>query len=247
MSARSGVLERDERWDGEVLVDGDVVVPAGVTLRLAPGCRVSFAGRPRWSCAVFRPAPEGYPVETSNRELCDLVVLGRLIGRGTAVEPVVLGADDAPWGGLVALDRGVLELSHARLRPSAEHAIQAFDDARALLSSCVVERAEVGLWAMGFSRVEARGCELRASRCGAQAGEAGRLTLLATRVEGSPQGCAAQDYSSVEARGCVFAGTRDFGLSLRGRAYARSAGCRQEPACPTLVEDDACLREEAPR
>lgn len=247
MSARAGVLERDERWEGDVRVDGDVVVPAGVTLRVSAGCRVFFSPRPRWSCAVFRSAPEGYPIETSNRELCDLVVLGRLVVEGAAAAPVTLGADDAPWGGLVALDRGAAELSHGRLRPSGEHAVQAFDDARVLLSSCAIERAEVGLWAMGFSRVEARDCGLRASRCGAHAAEAGRLVLARTRIEGCAQGCSAQDFATVEARGCVFAGTRDFGLSLRGRAYARSAGCRQEPACPTLVDGQACLREEAPR
>ena len=75
----SGELTSDAIWEDDVQLQGDVVIPEGRTLRLRAGTTLSFAPKPRWSCAVFRSAPEGYPIEASARERCDLVVFGRLI------------------------------------------------------------------------------------------------------------------------------------------------------------------------
>ena len=91
-----GELKADTVWRDQVELEGDLVVPRGKTLRLLPGTRLSSQDRPRWSCSVFRSAPEGYPIEASYRNRCDIVVLGRLEICGTRQEPVTLGTGPPP-------------------------------------------------------------------------------------------------------------------------------------------------------
>ena len=73
-----GILAADTEWSGEILVDGDLLIPHGTSLRIRAGTKVRFSPKPAWSCAVFRSAPEGWPIETTRRELCDIVAQGRL-------------------------------------------------------------------------------------------------------------------------------------------------------------------------
>jgi hypothetical protein len=222
---RSGVLEADEVWEGEVRVDGDVVVPEGRTLILAPGCRLAFSLPPRWSCAVFRSAAEGYPIEASRRELCDLVVLGRLEARGTAQRPVALGADGGAWGGLSCLRAGRAELSHVSLAASGDAAIQSFDDARLTLEGCAISGAEVGVRALGLSRFAASGGSIRAGRCGLQAGEGARLRLDGVELVETPEGCSLWGCAALDARDCRFVRARERGVSARDLSWARLRGC----------------------
>lgn len=56
-----GPLEKDQVWEGDIHVSGDVVIPEGITLSLRPGTKIFFAPKPLWACAVFRSSPEGYP------------------------------------------------------------------------------------------------------------------------------------------------------------------------------------------
>src|SRR6267142_959346 len=111
----AGELTSDAVWEGRVAVSGDVVVPPGRTLRLRAGTELVFASKPSWTCAVFRSAPEGYPIEASSRESCDLVVFGRLEIDGSAERPVRVSRPGEPWGGVVLLERGAARIEHARV------------------------------------------------------------------------------------------------------------------------------------
>jgi len=39
---RSGMITADEIWQGEVTVNGDIVVPSGIVLTIMPGCNITF-------------------------------------------------------------------------------------------------------------------------------------------------------------------------------------------------------------
>lgn len=193
-----GTLERDHIWEGEVLLSGDVVVPAGRTLAIRPGTRVRCAPRPRWSCAVFRSAPEGWPIEASEREACDLVVLGALLARDAVIE-------GERWGGITALGRARVELSGLKLLAGAAAAVQAFDAARVELDGCELG-GEIGVWAFGRASVSARGGRIAGARVGLLACEGARARLSGAELSGGEQALLADGWALVRARGCRLLG-----------------------------------------
>lgn len=79
----SGEVDDMTLWEGQVLMDGDVTVPAGRTLVLAPGTVVKVAGR-----------------HTA------LIVEGELVALGTAAAPVVITSAHDDLGGALAGSSG---------------------------------------------------------------------------------------------------------------------------------------------
>ncbi len=92
-------ITKDTSWEGDILVSGDVHVPAGVTLTIAPGTSVRFRNI----------------AATSNRNLfginspyypqAEIIVTGRLIARGTTEKPILFTSAEpkpqpADWGAL---------------------------------------------------------------------------------------------------------------------------------------------------
>ena len=189
------------------------------------GTRVSFASRPKWSCAVFRAAPEGYPIEASEREACDLVVLGRLEAAGTPNAPILMGGGGVPWGGILFLERAAGVLRHCVIGVKTEYALQTFDDSSLVLEDCRLGEAQVGIAARGLSCVRVSGGCVRATRCGAVACEGSRMVLDHLQIEDSPQGVCAEDWALVRVAGSRFASNRDFAVSARGHSWARLDGC----------------------
>jgi RHS repeat-associated protein len=105
-----GALTHHETWSGAVAVEGDVIVPEGVTLTLLPGTTLEFP-------AVLDAAYSGEDPARS-----ELIVHGNLIALGTAALPIRLGAagsaaeGEGSWGGILA--SGSLRLRHV----TVEHA-----------------------------------------------------------------------------------------------------------------------------
>lgn len=227
-----GRLEKDAAWNGPVLLTGDLVVPEGVTLRLLDGARVETAEKPRWSCAVFRAAPEGWPIETSVRERCDLVVQGRLEAEGA-----LLGGP-AAWGGVVLLGRARARMTRTCLAGPAAFGVQAFDDSRAELAECDIS-ADIGLWAWGLSRISTDGGIVRAGRWGGIACEGSRLQARGTRFTGGARGLISESWATVEARSCAFAGHQDGALLAKHHSWARLEDCswKDEPPLAQRLDE----------
>lgn len=90
-SHRDDTLTQDTHWQGDVLVEGAVIVPPHITLTIAPGTTVHFR-----SSSGSLPSPGV------------LLVEGRLVVSGTADRPVSLLPATAPalprdWQGIVLL------------------------------------------------------------------------------------------------------------------------------------------------
>jgi hypothetical protein len=188
-----GPLERDAVWTGDVLLTGDVVVPEGATLRVLPGAKIRAAAKPRWSCAVFRCAPEGWPIEASEREACDLVVLGTLIMDGAIVS-------GGPWGGITLLKSARAQLNECSFQARAPFAVQSFDDSRAELRRCSLSNCRIGLWSFGLSRVNVVGGSIIAEQTGALACEGGFIALRGVDVKAGDQAVRQEGYADVVAR-----------------------------------------------
>lgn len=228
----SGELGVDAVWSGAVRVEGDVVVPRGRILRVEAGAELSFAERPRWSCAVFRSAPEGYPIEASAREACDIVVLGELLVEGREESPVTLGGSGARWGGITVLESGRAALSRARLSGARDALLQGFDDARLELDGCELSGAPTGAIAWGLSSLRMERCRLDGLDEGVIAREGAVAELLDVSVRGGARGAVGQNWSLMRLEGCSFCGCSEFGAAAYDRSSllvrgGRCSGCGQ--------------------
>ena len=94
---RSGRLATDEVWRGTIVIDGEVLVPEGVTLTIQAGTRVSFA--------------EG--VEPSSK----IIVEGSVYAQGDFQTPVYFAAEpqSAEWHGVLMEEGSVGRLAYAQL------------------------------------------------------------------------------------------------------------------------------------
>jgi parallel beta-helix repeat protein len=84
-----GVIAKDITWEGDLLVTGDVHVPEGVTLTIAPGTTVRF-----------RKFAEGddrnmFGIESPYYEQAEIIVTGRLVARGTVEKPITFTSAEA--------------------------------------------------------------------------------------------------------------------------------------------------------
>ncbi|HLO26246.1 MAG TPA: NosD domain-containing protein [Geobacteraceae bacterium] len=92
-------LAKDASWDGEVLVTGDVHVPEGVTLTIAPGTTVRFRKIGAESNRNM------FGIDSPYYPQAEIIVTGRLIARGTAEKPILFTSAEtkpqpADWAAL---------------------------------------------------------------------------------------------------------------------------------------------------
>jgi hypothetical protein len=220
-----GPLQRDTVWSGEVYVTGDVLIPAGTTLHIRPGTIVKFARRPKWACSVFWRSPLGDSVEGTMRELCDLVVAGHLEATGTKDEPVRLGTESDPWGGITCFDRGAVRLVEATLERAPHFSIQSFDAATVVGEGSRCRDAEFGIWGWGTSRIEWTRGEIRATRISVICCEGSRAHLVEVD-DRSNEGVAANDWALIRVDGGRFAGPRKHCVVASNQSWVKLRGCR---------------------
>lgn len=217
----AGELASDAVWEGRVAVSGDVVVPPGRTLRVRAGTELVFAPKPRWTCAVFRSAPEGYPIEASSRESCDLVVFGRLEIEGTAERPVQVSRPGEAWGGVILVERGEARIEHARVFGAGaghEALFQCFDDSRLELRHCALGPARVGVLAWGLSSVRVHQSVVEDVGCAFLCREGSTTDLFNVECRRTERGVWAQNWALARLEDCRFEDCSVFGAG----AYDRS-------------------------
>ncbi len=134
-----GELYGDQTWQGEVLIAGDVTLPAGTTLTILPGTVVRFL--PPGDAPANRGDHPYFPGSELN-------ILGTLLAEGKPAAPIVFAAvneADPPgsWGAVNFAEdsRGVLRYCIFRQADSAIHSRQA----RVEVSKSLFERNLVGI------------------------------------------------------------------------------------------------------
>ena len=134
-----GVLPGDQTWQGQILIDGDLLLPAGATLTVLPGTEVLFRNAPGdadpWQDHPHFPGAE-------------LVIRGRLVAAGTADRPIRFrhaDPDAAPgsWGGINFMEGASASLSHC-LFSQANSALHSQESAVSVRESIFVHNL-VGL------------------------------------------------------------------------------------------------------
>lgn len=107
-------LEKDTTWSGQVLVKGDVYVPPGITLTVAPGTTVSFRKIDETSDRNL------FGIDSPYYPQAELIVRGRLIARGTPQDNIVftsaeIKAEPADWGAINFLGCDGNVISYAKI------------------------------------------------------------------------------------------------------------------------------------
>lgn len=144
----SGMLEGDEDWSGEVVITGDVVVPAGVTLTIEPGTIVRF------------PLLSDDQVSGIDVGRCELIVEGSLVAVGTEANPIILTSGSAnpargDWYGIrvlstegersVFLEHITVEYSLFGVKITSDHSNLSMD-----ISNCKIRHiSKDGLYVFG--------------------------------------------------------------------------------------------------
>lgn len=107
-------LEKDTTWSGQIVVNGDIYVPPGVTLTITPGTTISFRKIDEKSDRNMFAVDSPYYPQT------ELIVRGRLIARGTPQDNIVFTSaeikpEPADWGAINFLGGDGNVISHAKI------------------------------------------------------------------------------------------------------------------------------------
>jgi hypothetical protein len=92
-------IDRDTTWSGTIVISGDIYVPPGVTLTIAPGTTVKFKKIDETSDQNLFDIDSPYYPEA------ELIIRGRLIARGTPEQQIVFTSAEmtpraADWGAI---------------------------------------------------------------------------------------------------------------------------------------------------
>ncbi|HEY3360115.1 MAG TPA: right-handed parallel beta-helix repeat-containing protein [Polyangia bacterium] len=169
-------LTQDATWERAVVVEEDVLVPAGVTLRIRAGTVVTV--RPS---ASTRTEPEYVSA------LTEITVRGTLLVEGTAAAPVVFAADPGTgtvteWAGIV-VDGGTARLRSCRVS-DAETGVAALGGA-VVMRDCDLARNRYGLVVSAGAAVRVDGGAVRDNDYGVVLAAGARVLALATTVRGN--------------------------------------------------------------
>ena len=255
----AGPLESDQRWGGRILVKGDVIVPAGITLTLAPGTVLRFSPAPLHHVEETR-ARRGEPSPVHDANKCCVMVFGRLIVEGTPQAPVELGAG-SEWGGLHFLGDGAGVIKHAVFADGNSEGLALWDRSSVELDNTRFERCWAGVGVYGTSRARLKDCRMADMREGGlfceggavdwdgggwQGGKVGvRLSGGRTRLKDLEGGGAEQglllESGSLQGDGLVLRDHRDAALSMLSKGSAVISGSRYADGLAGAVTEGARL------
>ena len=186
-AASAGVLTADTVWQGEIAVDEDILVPAGVTLTVRPGTtiRVTAAESTKTDPEYLSP-------------LTEITVRGRLMVEGADGAPVVFageGKKAGEWAGII-VDRGTAALSGCRVT-GAETGVTVIDGTLRLQRATLQDN-RYGLTAQGAkAEVAAEESRITGNDYGLFTLQGARVTTRGTTVAGNRK----KDAHTAAARG----------------------------------------------
>ena len=235
-SARSvfGILDGDQRWSGRILVEGDVFVPPGATLRVEPGTEIVFRADSQWDCLKECRIWKGWPQNLEGK--CRLLIGGRLLAEATSQSPIRFGGAD--WAGIhFVTDSWGSSLSHVFAGGSLCAAVTLHDSAQATLKFSRFSDCEGGVSLVGRGASAAlEDCRIERSLRRGLSSAGGGLTGKRVVISDCGEiGVFAQD-AELELEDCAFSGS-PVGLAQIGGA-GRLTGVRVERASTAAFELD---------
>ena len=136
-------LKEDTTWSGTVIVNGDILVPPGVTLTVLPGTTVKFK-------RIDENSPQNmFGIDSPYYPETELIVRGRLVAKGTARETIVftsaeVDARPKDWGAINFLGSDGNEIEYAKI-------LFAYNGVHGHGSSAVISNTEFAKCGVGVS------------------------------------------------------------------------------------------------
>ena len=164
-----GAITHDTTWKGRVLVAGDVLVPEGVTLTIAPGTDVMFM-----SSESSKIEPAFLSMQT------EIMVRGRLVAVGEKGKEITFGPapedingkrpERGDWGGVIfdGPESGKSRIADARFT-KADTALT-FYGSSPHISGCSIDDCRYGIVSMGGSTPRFDACSITGNEFGAVSG-----------------------------------------------------------------------------
>jgi len=164
-----GAITHDTTWKGRVLVAGDVLVPEGVTLTVAPGTDVIFM-----SSESSKIEPVFLSMQT------EIMVRGRLVAEGEKGKEITFGPapeeingksqERGDWGGVIfdGPESGKSRISASRFT-KADTALS-FYNSSPDIAGCTVTDCRYGIISMGGSTPKFEACIINGNEFGVVSG-----------------------------------------------------------------------------
>ncbi len=145
-----GRLKKDTRWNKRIIVEGDIVVPEGVTLFIEPKTEVIFT--PNRSKYDFKKiiSIAGKQVNVTFDKKCDIIVFGNIKIMGYRDKPVTIGNpsfinDDISWGGIILLNKNEQSLIKYTHIKYASIGILILDASKVRISNSKISNNRIGI------------------------------------------------------------------------------------------------------
>ena len=164
-----GTVKADATWSGEVLVVGDVLVPEGVSLTVAPGTKVMFQ------------ASESSKIEPVFLSMqTEIMVRGKLVAGGVKGKEITFGPapeningkkpERGDWGGVIfdGPESGNSKIINVRFT-RADTAL-AFYSSSPDIASCTIDDCRYGIVSMGGSTPKFDECSITGNEFGVVSG-----------------------------------------------------------------------------
>ena len=164
-----GAVTRDTTWKGRVLVAGDVLVPEGVTLTVAPGTEVMFM-----SSESSKIEPVFLSMQT------EIMVRGRLVAEGEKGKEINFGPapqevngkkpERGDWGGVIfdGPESGKSKVINARFT-KADTALAYYGSSPDIVA-CTIDDCRYGIVSMGGSTPKFDACSITGNEFGVVSG-----------------------------------------------------------------------------
>jgi len=164
-----GAVASDTTWKGSVIVAGNVLVPEGVTLTIAPGTDIMFM-----TSESSKIEPAFLSMQT------EIMVHGYLVAEGEKGKVITFGPapqeingkkpERGDWGGIIfdGPESGKSKISNARFS-KADTAL-AFYGSSPDIAGCTVEDCRYGVISMGGSAPKFEACSITGNEFGVVSG-----------------------------------------------------------------------------
>ena len=107
-------IDKDTTWSGNIVINGDIYVPPGVTLTIAPGTVVKFK-------KINEKSDQNlFDIDSPYYPEAELIIRGKLIAKGTPEKQIVFTSAEmtpraADWGAINFLGSDGNEIEYAKI------------------------------------------------------------------------------------------------------------------------------------
>ncbi len=148
----NGEIKNSDVWKGEIFIDGDILIPEGVTLTILPGSKIRF----------FPARSRDYDIISKNfknprRHLgtvgkCDIIVYGTLNILGNSKSPIYIGnsardqfeKDLLGWGSIIVTKNGTAKIKNTVIK-NAETGLIIAGKSKVSLTSSTIKNCKIGV------------------------------------------------------------------------------------------------------